>query len=52
MFGLVGCSCNPLTIYRPRVRVRVATVSKIAHLLYRYARIFSGLRRTDTRGIG
>ena len=32
MIDLVGCSCNLPTSYLPRVRVRVATVSRLVHL--------------------
>ena len=31
MIRPVGCSCNPLTSCFPRVRVRVATVSRLLH---------------------
>ena len=52
MTGLVGCSCNPLTSYLPRVGVRVATVSRVTHLRYRCARVSVGIRLLDALDIG
>ena len=52
MIRLVECSCNPLmTSNLPRVKVRVATVSRATHLRYRYVRIYVDLRRLVTLDI-
>ena len=45
---LVGCTCNPPASYLPRVVVRVATVSILAHLRYLRVRISVVLRLLDT----
>ncbi len=52
MTSLVGCSCDPLTIYLPQVGVRGATVSRVTHLRCRCARVSVGLRFLDTQDIG
>ena len=48
MIVLVGCSCNPPANYLPRIVVRVATVSILAHLRYLRVRIAVVLRLLDT----
>ena len=48
MILLVGCSCNPPANYLPRIVVRVATVSILAHLRYLRVRISVVLRLLDT----
>ena len=52
MMGLVGCSCNPPANYLPRIVVRVAIVSIVAHLRYLRVLIFVVLRLPDTLCIG
>ena len=41
-----------VVVYLPRVKVRIATVSRMPHPRYRCLRISVGLRRLDTLGIG